>query len=122
MILVVGALGSGKTDYVKSLGYAGQAIANATLDDTRPVLDNLHELLKNHPPAGEEAGEALFEALLKKEVVICNEVGCGVVPITAQERDWRDNVGRTCARLAAKATRVVRLCCGIPQTIKGAAL
>lgn len=115
MLLIVGGQGSGKRQYVLGLGYAEGDIAPATLD-SRPVLADLHLLLRENP----EAADRDFESLLRKEVVICNEVGCGVVPMDAAERAWRDLVGRTCARLAARADTVVRLCCGIPIHLKGA--
>lgn len=113
MILVVGGAGSGKRDYVKNaFGYADADIADAVLDD-RPVLDRLHDLLRES-----EADAMFFERLRDKKVILCNEVGCGVAPVSAEERAWRDAVGRVSAELAARADTVVRLCCGIPVTIK----
>lgn len=116
MILVVGGQGAGKREYVKTLGY-GEDDFTVVLSDERPVLADLHLLLK----AGPDEAERVFAELLRKEVVICNEVGCGVVPMAAVDRAWRDLVGRTCTRLAAQSDRVVRVCCGIPLCIKGGA-
>lgn len=117
MILVVGGQGAGKRHYVRGLGYREEDFAVAVLD-ARPVLLDLHVLLRETPAVDDR----LFAELLAKEVVVCNEVGCGVVPMDPGERAWRDLVGRTCARLAARADRVVRLCCGIPLCIKGEGL
>lgn len=117
MILVVGGLGSGKTEYVRSLGYRDEDIAHGILDDS-PVLDALHELVRRQ----EGGNEDFLRVLLEKEVVICREVGCGVVPVDKGDRDWRDEVGRLCVQLAAHSTRVVRLCCGIPTVIKDVGL
>lgn len=105
MILVIGGQSSGKRDYVRSLGFT---------DDDASVLFDLHLLLKDTP----EVTDALFETLAHKRVVTCNETGCGIVPMDASERAYRDRVGRTCARLAERAKRVVRLTCGIPLCIK----
>lgn len=52
-------------------------------------------------------------------IFICCEVGCGVIPITHEEREWREAVGRICCMLAKKATHVVRVSCGIGNLIKG---
>lgn len=112
MILVVGGQGSGKRDYVRSLGFDDADMSGSPHDG--PVLVDLHLLLRD----GDFLSDAVFDALLEKQVVVCNEVGCGVVPMAAEERAWRDRVGRTCARLAVKASRVVRMCCGIPQFLK----
>lgn len=113
MILVVGGRGAGKRRYVEELGYSENEIAEAVLDE-RPVLADLHVFLRGT----EDVGEEVLEAILRKKVVMCNEVGCGIVPMDAAERAWRDRVGRTCALLAARAERVMRICCGIPVCLK----
>ena len=114
MILVIGGRAAGKTAYTQSLGYTQEDTAEATLDE-RPVLDHLERLVQADP----EAGERILPALLKKEVVICDEVGSGVIPASRAEREVREATGRLCIRLAQKADRVVRLVAGIPTIIKG---
>lgn len=115
MILVVGGLGAGKKSYVmESLGYGEQDFAMTVLDEN-PVLLGLHEHIRAEGTFPDE----WFAPLCQKQVVVCAEVGCGVVPIEAGERQWRDEVGRACARLAVEADTVVRLVCGVPQAIKG---
>ena len=59
-----------------------------------------------------------LDALLGKEVVVCDEVGSGIIPLSARDRQAREATGRLCIQLAARATRVVRLVCGIPTVIK----
>ena len=51
-------------------------------------------------------------------VLICDEVGCGVTPLAREDRDWREQVGRTCCRLAAEAEAVYRVYCGLGVRIK----
>ena len=115
MILVVGGLGAGKRNYVETtLGFSQGEMACGVLDE-RPVLLDLQEMIRT---AG-EFPEDWLAPLLAKQVVVCCEVGCGVVPIDPAERRWRDDVGRVCARLATKADVVVRVVCGLPQVIKG---
>ena len=114
MIFVIGGLASGKRAYVtKTYGYQDSEMADAVLDE-RPVLYNLQELVAARP----DEADALLSALLQKRVVICNEVGCGVVPIGRAERQAREATGRVCVALAEKAEKVVRVCCGIPTIIK----
>ena len=69
--------------------------------------------------SSEEEKGVLFKGLIEKEIVICNEVGSGVVPLEADQRIWRDAVGDLSCRLAKRADCVVRMVCGIPQAIKG---
>lgn len=114
MMLVIGATAAGKRDYVRALGYAEADIADGVLD-ARPVLDNLQNIVFADP----EGSAALYGALLQKAVVICDEVGCGVIPADARARAAREATGRLCNRLAAAADTVVRVVCGIPAVIKG---
>lgn len=114
MTLVIGGAASGKRSYVRSLGFQDEDMADAVLD-SRPVVCHVEKLAARSP---EEADE-LLPALLEKQVVICAEVGSGIIPATPEERAARIAVGRLCARLAERADRVVRMVCGIPITLKG---
>jgi adenosyl cobinamide kinase/adenosyl cobinamide phosphate guanylyltransferase len=54
----------------------------------------------------------------EKLVIIGNEIGNGIVPVEQQERYYRENYGRLLCEIAAKATHVERIFCGIGQVIK----
>ena len=115
MILVIGGLASGKRAYVnKIFGYSDEDMADAVIDNS-PVLYNLQDLVASRL----EDAEALLPVLLEKQVVICNEVGCGIVPIDRSDRASREATGRLCLALAENAKKVVRVYCGIPTVIKG---
>ncbi len=114
MLFVTGGAFSGKRDYVKSLGYTEADMADAVID-ARPVVYNVQAMAARD---GEDC-EALFEALCKKEVVVCNEVGSGVIPATPHERAMRERTGRLSILLAREASRVVRVVCGVPVVLKG---
>ena len=108
MILVIGGLGAGKRKLVAQvLGYGPEAYS-ANPEDQTPVL---YDLERCDPlPAVED--------LLGREVVVCREVGCGVIPMDAQERNWREAVGRLCCALAAQAEAVYRVSCGLGMRLK----
>ena len=114
MILVVGGKASGKREYVLSLGYQAEQIADGVLDE-KPVLVNLQDMVMKDV----DNAPALLPELLKKEVVVCDEVGSGVIPMGKDRRLGREATGRLCCRLAQEAEQVVRLVCGIPTVIKG---
>ena len=64
---------------------------------------------------------AVFEAdpaAWADSILICRDISCGVVPLSAQERAWRNETGRLCQYLAARADRVSRLFCGLEQRLK----
>ena len=69
---------------------------------------------------GENAKE-YFEAkldALKGAVLIGVDLSCGVVPMEAEMRFWRDENGRVNNLLAVHAQCVVRMFCGIAQVLK----
>lgn len=113
MILVIGGYATGKRTYVRSLGYDDDDMSFGMIDE-RPVVCDAHDLVK-----GEFEISQLVECLSAKDVVIMNEVGSGVVPAEKHEREMREQMGRLCNQLADRATRVVRMVCGIPQVLKG---
>lgn len=114
MILIIGGAASGKRSYAKSLGYSEDCFIDATLGTGR-VLYNLQDLLRD---TNLEDGE-LLDALAAYDVIICTEIGCGVVPISAEDRLWRDRVGRMSTQLAKRADTVIKMVCGIPFCMKG---
>ena len=114
MILIVGGEGSGKRSFARSLGWTEADMADGAVD-ARPVIYHTEKLTMADP----EAGETLLEALKSKEVVICNEVGSGIIPLDPKERRGREETGRLCTRLAQEAAAVVRMVCGLPTVLKG---
>ena len=114
MILVIGARSSGKREYVKTLGYTDGDMADAALD-MRPVVFNVQDMVARSP----ESSMEFLSKLIEKEVVICCEVGCGVIPLERADREMREATGRLCVALAREAERVVRVVAGIPTVIKG---
>ena len=114
MVLILGGVGAGKKAYVRSLGFTDADMGD-DISDGKPVLCDLETLVRRDP----EQADALLLPLLQKELVLCCEVGSGVIPLERQDRVWRDAAGRLCVRLAKEASAVVRVVAGIPVVIKG---
>ena len=130
MILIVGGTSSGKATFARKL-----AAQHGWGEDD--VAFNVEELLWGQTegvgqiaPAGDDAADhadrkalpatpELIEQLATKAIVTCSEVGAGIVPLDAQERAWREAVGRMSCELASQAGTVVRMVCGIPVVLKG---
>lgn len=51
-------------------------------------------------------------------VIIAREVGCGVVPMDANERVWRERHGAALQELARQSVSVYRVFCGIGERMK----
>ncbi len=117
MTLIVGGAGQGKLAY--ALEKLGIDESQVSYDPARPapIVAGLDIWLRTHPE-----GMQVLEELLKIRpdvAILCREVGCGVVPMEREEREWRERVGRVCCALAVRADCVIRLCCGIPTVLKG---
>jgi len=117
MTLIVGGAGQGKLAY--ALEKTGLEESQVSYDPAcpAPVVAGLEEWLRGCP-----AGMPVLEKLLEARpdvVILCREVGSGVVPMDREERAWRERVGRVCCDLAARADCVLRLYCGLPTVLKG---
>ena len=99
MIFVTGPLFSGKRDYIRSaLGWSEEELRQNAVWDVQDL-----------PREGED-----LEAL-----VIAAEIGGGVVPADPEQRRRREDAGRLACLLSARADTVIRVCCGLPQALKG---
>lgn len=108
MIFVTGPLFAGKEEYIKSVLRLTDAEFRAC------AVRDVHLL------AGDaENINALADKLCSYRIVIADEVGGGVVPIDAKQRRDREAAGRLACLLAERADAVVRVCCGLPQVLKG---
>ena len=63
--------------------------------------------------------EKLADELAAYDVVIATEIGGGIVPIDPAERAAREAAGRLACLLAARASCVVEMFCGLPTVLKG---
>lgn len=93
---------------------------DACIDFSSPVIGSLERFVLGCVQRGESAVDYFraHEAEWQNAVLIGMDFSCGVVPMDAQMRLWRDENGRLNNYLAGKAERVVRMFCGIAQVIK----
>jgi len=109
MILIIGGAYQGKTQYVKEHFGEEYALWNHYHETVRQQLID-----KKNPM--EEAKKKLQGQ--DKLVIISNEVGYGLVPMEASEREYREAVGRVNCFFAKEAQQVIRVICGIGKRIK----
>jgi adenosylcobinamide kinase/adenosylcobinamide-phosphate guanylyltransferase len=104
------------------------AIASRRRDQTCVLVDDLGALVSNllvERAADQQVVEAEVDALARLPrtieidlVVVTQEVGLGIVPMTELGRRFRDLLGSANQRLAAEAQEVVLVVAGLPLTLK----
>ena len=87
------------------------------------ILNHLHLWVRDLLDEGmeEEKIQTTILSWIKSNpdaIVICDELGYGIVPIKKQERIWREQTGRLMIELAKQAERVERILCGLGQRLK----
>jgi len=101
------------------------AIRTNAVEGTTLVVDCLTLWLSNlvhHGRDPEVETETLVAALSGapgRVVLVSNEVGMGLAPMTALGRDFRDAQGRLNQRIAAVADHVEFVAAGLPLVLKG---
>lgn len=112
MILIIGGAGQGKLDYaLEKTGYGPDQVARTPEEArTKPIFAGLEQW--------PELDENELLAANPDVILICDEVGCGVVPVDREEREYREAVGAAGQELAALAGEVYRVTAGIPVRIK----
>ena len=87
---------------------------------SRPVLYGLHLLVRRLMQQEQDPAAIIAQGLQEGAVriVVCDEIGCGVVPMDRLERDWREQTGRILCQIAQQAPSVERVFCGIATEMK----
>lgn len=109
MIFIVGGSSQGKLHYAKK-HWKGKY----------QIINHYHEIVKNQLQNGKDPMKEAEKLLETKEnfVIISDEMGCGLVPMDAFEREYREQSGRVNCYLASRADQVIRVICGIGNRIK----
>ena len=131
MILIIGGFAQGKLHYVKQRYVHCEDGREVTvLDETlalpaktgagQVIVNHLHRYIREQLRQGTDP-ETMIENFGKEHpdcILICDEIGNGIVPMEAEERTYRERTGRILEQLAVQADEVVRVVCGIGQKIK----
>lgn len=132
MKLIIGGACQGKTAYLtdqfgisKEYILDGGKMAEMGLNRRKmAAVNHLHLYIRKCLEKGNTQQEIQTEILSWLEevpdlILVSDEIGYGIVPMDAFEREYREAAGRICCMLAQKADMVIRVCCGLGNVIKG---
>ena len=110
MKLYVGGAHQGKAAYVKEQTGLSPRLCTPEEALSAPAVDQFHRICRTLLEREEDLGPYVDRLLAENPdaVILCDEIGLGVVPLDPFERRWREETGRALCRLAASAARVVR--------------
>ena len=124
MILIVGGAYQGKLDYAKNaFGVTKDEVyrcESAEIDFSKRCIIRTDEFVFRCLREGVDALQYLADHRQDWEdcIFICRDIFCGIVPLGAETRQWRQNTGKVCHYLAQEASQVVRVFCGLGQQLK----
>ena len=124
MELIIGGSFQGKRDFAlrkfpdRVFADAGTADLE-TLSKAEGIL-YFEKAVRRLMEAGEDPMRFTEELIADSPdaVIVSTEIGYGIVPLDAFEREYREAVGRACTRLASFSSCVTRVVCGMGMEIK----
>lgn len=120
MIFIMGGRFQGKLQFAKEKYREQHTICDLQLCSMQEALKadiltnfeaGIKQLLNENVKPGDFFTE--YWPVLENKIIIGNEIGCGIVPVDASDRLWRDETGWAYQYLARKASAVYRVWAGI---------
>lgn len=124
MTLIFGGAYNGKLEFVKekyNLKDEEIFLCNdEKLNLNCKVICGLHIFIRNCVLKGIDSLEVLEKNmdLLEDKIIICDEIGSGIVPMEKLDRQYREECGRGLQFLVKKATNVSRVFFGMEEVLK----
>ena len=127
---IVMVIDCAQSDYQKTLQSIDNKIKNENADVNNianvndiVIINHLHLWVKDLLREGMEESEVQstilsWVATHPNTILICDELGNGIVPLEKMDRIWREQTGRLMIELAKQAERVERILCGLGQRLK----
>ena len=129
MKLIIGGYAQGKLNYaVTKYNVAEDHVFESVIPTSEElekltgtiIVSSLHKWIRKRIKEGGRPEEEISSFVKKNPdcIIICDEIGNGIVPMDPFERVYRERTGRIQVKLANDAEEVERVICGIAQKIK----
>ena len=120
MILMIGGAYQGKLDFAKdAFGITDADVhicGTGEIDFSKRCIYKIEEFTCGHSDP-----ISYFKAHRDRwqdSILILQDIFCGVVPVDAKNRVWRQDTGRLAQYLSKEASQVSRIFCGLEQRLK----
>ena len=120
MKFITGGAFQGKLEYAEKKYGADDdssvdaAVSSAEQMAAAKIVYNLQDYIREH----QSGGQCALPVMRPDAIVICDEVGSGVIPVEKSEREFREAAGRACCELARNAESVEIVRFGLARRIK----
>ena len=120
MILIIGGTYQGKLDFAKETFCIADSdvytCGEGEIDFSKRCIYRIEEFtaLCDDPIGYFETHREAWQ----DSVLILQDIFCGVVPMGAETRAWRQRTGRLAQYLSKEANQVSRIFCGLEQRLK----
>ena len=122
MILITGGAYQSKRRFAMArFALAPEEICDCALsapDLSKKALCHVEQYVLRCIREGRDETALLDVPALAEKILIFDDISCGVVPLEAEERAWRERTGRLAAALAQSADEVWRVFFGLGERIK----
>lgn len=120
MELIIGGACQGKMEYAKERYHLRKEEIFVCSEDREPdfgarAICHLERYLRKCAADGTEPVSP--DKFRSDAVILCDEITCGIVPIDALDRRWREMTGKYLSRLTRYGVGVTRVFCGLPQRL-----
>ena len=120
MELIIGGACQGKTEYAKEHYHLRDEEIFVCTQDREPdfearAISHLERYLRKCAAEGTEPVSP--DVFRRDAVILCDEITCGIVPVDALDRRWREMTGKYLSRLTRYGAGVTRVFCGLPQRL-----
>ena len=120
MILIIGGAYQGKLDFAReAFGITDEDVficGTGEIDFSKRCIYKIEEFTDTHPDP--ISYFKMHREAWQDSVLILQDIFCGVVPMGAENRAWRQKTGRLAQYLSREAEQVSRIFCGLEQRLK----
>ncbi|AOR24263.1 bifunctional adenosylcobinamide kinase/adenosylcobinamide-phosphate guanylyltransferase [Clostridium taeniosporum] len=124
MILIYGGAYNGKTEFMRQKYNLNDSdlfyCKDSNLDFSYKSIVGIHVFIKHCVLKNISALDIIKGNLdiIKDKIIVCDEIGSGIVPLIKEDRLWREECGKVLQFLSQNSNKVYRIFFGLEEVLK----